>query len=199
LNNKLLRRVGQFIYGEQWHAPLARDLGVNERSMRRWSAGTDEIPRSVWDDLGSKLEIWHRALGGLLAEVKHASELVEVHSFEVWDHRAGEKVRSPRKSTTERIAKVGGEIIPNTSEWVPRASVDADGRVKEKQRQTPAELTDLIADRLGISRMQVSVNKDPAHGWRATVYGASSNVHRDQLRAEQIARELRTRYDLDSY
>ena len=44
MSKELLKRVGEFIYGEQWQAPLARDLGVSERSMRRWVAGTDEIP-----------------------------------------------------------------------------------------------------------------------------------------------------------
>src|ERR1700730_4441841 len=48
MSNELLKRVGESVYGQQWQAPLARDLGVNERSMRRWVAGTDEIPRGVW-------------------------------------------------------------------------------------------------------------------------------------------------------
>jgi hypothetical protein len=46
----LLRQVGSFFYGEEWQAPLARDLRVNERSLRRWLAGTEKIPRGIWRD-----------------------------------------------------------------------------------------------------------------------------------------------------
>ena len=112
MSKELLKRVGTFIYGEEWQAPLARDLGVNERSMRRWVAGTDEIPRGVWRDLGDRLEIWHRALGHLVSAVKHTSGLVEVHAFKVLDGRLGDMVQPRGKSTAERIAKSAARSFP---------------------------------------------------------------------------------------
>jgi hypothetical protein len=203
LSNKLLERVGNFIYGEQWQAPLARDLRVNERSMRRWVAGTDQIPSGVWNDLGSNLETWHRALGYLVAEVKHTSGLIEVHSFEVWDQKGGVMVQPRAKSTAARIAKYGGEIIPGTAEWVSSDSVDADGKMKEsnptpktKELKTARELADLIMARIGVGGVFVAVHKDPVFGWHPTVVAAPATAYRCQLAAEEIAKELRTMYDL---
>ena len=75
----LLRQVGSFFYGEEWQAPFARDLRVNERSLRRWVAGTEEIPRGVWRDLAARLEIYHRALGPLINYVNDAAGVTQAH------------------------------------------------------------------------------------------------------------------------
>lgn len=32
-----LRAAGEALYGERWQSPLARDLDVNDRTMRRWA------------------------------------------------------------------------------------------------------------------------------------------------------------------
>jgi len=47
----LLERVGNALYGQQWQSALARDLGVSDRTMRRWVAGDTEPPTGVRDDL----------------------------------------------------------------------------------------------------------------------------------------------------
>jgi predicted transcriptional regulator len=49
----LLATVGATFYGEgeHWIGRLAEDLGVNERTMRRWLAAEAAIPERVWDDL----------------------------------------------------------------------------------------------------------------------------------------------------
>lgn len=39
-----LAKIGQALYGERWQSALARDLGVSDRTMRRWAAGTHEPP-----------------------------------------------------------------------------------------------------------------------------------------------------------
>jgi len=48
-----LATVGVTLYGEgeHWIPRLAEDLGVNERTMRRWLAGESAIPARVWEDL----------------------------------------------------------------------------------------------------------------------------------------------------
>lgn len=76
----LLQQIGIFLHGEEWQAPLARDLRVNERTMRRWVAGSDEIPRGVWRDLSASLEIHSRMLGSLAAQVKEPAGLVPTDS-----------------------------------------------------------------------------------------------------------------------
>jgi hypothetical protein len=166
LSKELLQRVGKFIYGEQWQASLARDLGVGERSMRRWVAGTDEIPRGVWCDLGSRLEIWHGTLGHLVREVKYTSGLIEVHAFKAWDSNAGDMIQPRGKSTAERIAKIGGDIIPGSAEWLPPSAIDAEGRMilrtapPAKEQRTAQELADMIAARIGVGGVFVAVHKD---------------------------------------
>jgi hypothetical protein len=47
----LLRQIGEALYGPGWQAELSRDISVSDRSMRRWAAGTDEIPEGVWRDI----------------------------------------------------------------------------------------------------------------------------------------------------
>ena len=35
-----LQQWGEAIFGENWKAPLAREIEVNERTIKRWMAGT---------------------------------------------------------------------------------------------------------------------------------------------------------------
>jgi hypothetical protein len=131
LSKELLQRVGEFLYGAQWQAPLARDVSVSDRSMRRWVAGTDDIPNGVWRDIGFRLESMQGDLEYLIGEVNRLKGLIEVHSFRVWDHRAGDMVQPRAKSTAARIAMIGGDIIPGTAEWMPPSLVDSEGRAKD--------------------------------------------------------------------
>jgi hypothetical protein len=39
-----LERAGRAIYGERWHAALARALGIADRTVRRWRVGEQPIP-----------------------------------------------------------------------------------------------------------------------------------------------------------
>jgi hypothetical protein len=39
MTTKLLSDVGEALYGPRWHTDLSRDLGVADRTMRRWMAG----------------------------------------------------------------------------------------------------------------------------------------------------------------
>lgn len=47
----LLRETGEALYGPRWQTDLARDLGVSDRTMRRWVAGADDMPAGVAVDL----------------------------------------------------------------------------------------------------------------------------------------------------
>jgi hypothetical protein len=39
------------LHGLEWQTPLARQLSVSPRTMRRWAAGTFTIPETVWPEL----------------------------------------------------------------------------------------------------------------------------------------------------
>jgi hypothetical protein len=47
----LLVACGQALYGQQWQTALARDLGVSDRTMRRWIAGAQPAPDGLTVDL----------------------------------------------------------------------------------------------------------------------------------------------------
>lgn len=38
-----INQVGKALYGENWRAPLAKDLNINERTMRRYEKGELEV------------------------------------------------------------------------------------------------------------------------------------------------------------
>jgi len=52
----LLRKIGQTLHGDRWQSPLARDLGVNDRTLRRWVAGEWPIPDRITTELSALLD-----------------------------------------------------------------------------------------------------------------------------------------------
>ena len=52
----LLKRTGEALYGPQWQAQIARDLGISDRHVRRMATG--EYPLKP----GMALDLWRIAL-----------------------------------------------------------------------------------------------------------------------------------------
>lgn len=48
---RLLKRCGEALYGSQWQSAIARDLKVSDRTVRRWIAGTSDVPSGIYSDL----------------------------------------------------------------------------------------------------------------------------------------------------
>jgi len=49
-----LNKIGEALYGERWQSTLARDLGLNLRTMQRWAAEetlASQLPDGVRRDL----------------------------------------------------------------------------------------------------------------------------------------------------
>lgn len=44
--------AGRALYGERWQTPLAKDLNVADRTIRRWLSGESAIPSGIKDELG---------------------------------------------------------------------------------------------------------------------------------------------------
>lgn len=65
----ILARVGAALYGPRWQTDLARELGVADRTVRRWVAGADRPRPGVWADLRRALEERRADLTELLAEL----------------------------------------------------------------------------------------------------------------------------------
>ena len=66
-NTALLRTVGEALYGLRWQCAIARELGVNDRTVRRWVAGTETPRAQVWVDLIAIGETRQKQLGEALA------------------------------------------------------------------------------------------------------------------------------------
>ena len=43
----LLIATGEACYGEYWRTPVAEQLGVADRTVRRWALGTHPIPGDI--------------------------------------------------------------------------------------------------------------------------------------------------------
>ncbi|HVA13802.1 MAG TPA: hypothetical protein VNF99_11170 [Stellaceae bacterium] len=70
----LLVTIGTTLYGEgeAWPSRLAEDLGINERTLRRWIAGESAIPEPVWDELINIAIGRARAIADLVPKIDQA-------------------------------------------------------------------------------------------------------------------------------
>lgn len=49
--SRLLVECGEALYGPRWQSELARELSVSDRTVRRWVAGTSDVPSGLYVDL----------------------------------------------------------------------------------------------------------------------------------------------------
>jgi hypothetical protein len=49
--SRLLVECGEALFGPRWQSDLARELAVSDRTVRRWVAGTAEVPTGLYVDL----------------------------------------------------------------------------------------------------------------------------------------------------
>lgn len=65
----LLREAGEALHGERWRMPLARDLGVSDRTIRYWEAERFDMPPGLPGELRDLLRAKGRAVSGALAKL----------------------------------------------------------------------------------------------------------------------------------
>ena len=70
--SRLLHDCGAALYGPLWQSALARDLGVSDRTIRRWSAGAYDPPAGVYTDLLRLTQDRAAALDALAARLRAA-------------------------------------------------------------------------------------------------------------------------------
>ena len=61
-----LTTIGRALYGERWQSSLARVLGVSDRTVRRWVAGSSPVPDGVWGELRELMRARAGEIRGLL-------------------------------------------------------------------------------------------------------------------------------------
>jgi hypothetical protein len=73
MTTKLLSDVGEALYGPRWQTELSRDLGVTDRTLRRWLAGDSDPQPGVWLDLLRITQERAMALDALAGRLKVAA------------------------------------------------------------------------------------------------------------------------------
>jgi DNA-binding transcriptional regulator YdaS (Cro superfamily) len=101
MNTEQLAEAGRILFGAQWQTALSRMLGVTDRTMRRWYAGTSAVPPAVAETIRQAVEAkqlaaavaaagadiddqaiaalqpyWQRGVSALLALGHHPAEIV---------------------------------------------------------------------------------------------------------------------------
>jgi len=108
---------GRALYGEWWQTPLASDLGISDRTIRRWVAGESPIPEKVEFNLRGILQIRLEELGGMVAFKVNLADRKVYHyptftAFNIEDDNSVTQVYPPLVadgSSTERQAKLLAE------------------------------------------------------------------------------------------
>lgn len=67
-----LRAIGEALYGPQWQSPMANDLGVNSRTVRRWITGENRPPPSILLSLQNVMERRRNLLNNLIDSLTHS-------------------------------------------------------------------------------------------------------------------------------
>lgn len=73
MSSKLLQDAGAALYGPRWQTDVARDLNVSDRTIRRWAAGTDDVPAGAYLDLARLIEERVADLEALAPKLKQAA------------------------------------------------------------------------------------------------------------------------------
>lgn len=58
--------TGEALYGPLWQSAIARDLGVSDRTIRRWVAGTSRVPVGLPVELLHLMRARHQTLTQLI-------------------------------------------------------------------------------------------------------------------------------------
>lgn len=46
-----LETIGEALFGSRWQTDLAAEIGVSDRTMRRWAGCPDNMPKGAWADI----------------------------------------------------------------------------------------------------------------------------------------------------
>ena len=69
----LLAECGEALYGPRWQSDLARDLNVADRTVRRWVAGTSDIPSGLYSEILQLTQDRAAALASLGKRIRRAA------------------------------------------------------------------------------------------------------------------------------
>lgn len=73
-----ISQCGIALYGEYWVGALSQELGVSDRSLRRWVNGTVPIPDGVWRDIHALMVEKRTLLDAAIAEIEKQCDIFTV-------------------------------------------------------------------------------------------------------------------------
>ncbi|MBA5779125.1 hypothetical protein H2509_18510 [Stappia sp. F7233] len=73
MSSKLIRDVGEALYGPRWQSDMARDLDVSDRHIRRLAAGASDLTPGMAMDLWRLAEERAAALDDVIERLKVAA------------------------------------------------------------------------------------------------------------------------------
>ncbi|MGY3451943.1 hypothetical protein ACVILH_004285 [Bradyrhizobium sp. USDA 4353] len=74
-----LAAAGRALYGERWQTPLALDLNVAERSLRRWLNRESSVPKGVELEVRERLIKRFRQIGNLIGYLLNKADRSVLH------------------------------------------------------------------------------------------------------------------------
>jgi len=141
---KKLAAAGHALYGDRWQTPLARDLGVADRTVRRWLSGETPIPADVENRLRQVLVTRLQEIGGMIGYSVNPSNRSVLHyptgAFFHYDEAGKLMLRNPELLPRDKIpliAEGAEEALRQERERDPRIKVmwlDQTGRSIPTQR-----------------------------------------------------------------
>ena len=108
MNADLLRRIGEGLYGPNWHAALALNLRVSRRALQRWAAGdARDAPPTLRRDLARLVAARQDMLGALYREISIARSASRAPQPAPQDRETKNPARSAPKSA--RVSATFGQ------------------------------------------------------------------------------------------
>lgn len=74
MNVRLLKQVGEALYGPRWQSELARELNVADRTVRRWVFGAHPIPGDAWPKLARFCDLRRIRLARVAADIRRGKK-----------------------------------------------------------------------------------------------------------------------------
>lgn len=73
MEQPLIVSVGEALFGSRWQSELARAIGVADRTVRRWVAGSHPVPAGVYAQMLEIMRDRRRAFPQLARRLKTAT------------------------------------------------------------------------------------------------------------------------------
>lgn len=71
----LITETGRALYGARWFSDMAADLGVSQRTVRRWANGEFNVPLGVWAELIGRAHDRSESLAALVKRIRRDTKI----------------------------------------------------------------------------------------------------------------------------